>query len=216
MRIVLIGAVDSSRVALEVLGRVEDRVPAVLTLPRSRAHRHSDFVDLRPPAESLGIPVHEISNVNDAKTLNILRSCAPDYAFVIGWSQICGSEFLRIPRGGCVGYHPSLLPENRGRAVIPWTILQGRRETGSTLFWMDEGMDSGDILAQRGFSIAEDETAGSLYRKHLEALDRMLEGVLPALERGDAPRRPQDHSRASYCAKRTPEDGWIEIGRAHV
>jgi methionyl-tRNA formyltransferase len=105
------------------------------------------------------------------------------------------------------------LPRDRGRAVIPWTILQGRTATASTLFWIDEGMDSGDILAQEPVAVAADETAATLYAKHMAALDRMVSRLVPALRDGTAPRRPQDHSRATWCARRTAADGLIDWSR---
>ena len=139
-----------------------------------------------------------------------MRAFDPDYIFVIGWSQICREKFRSIPRLGCIGYHPAPLPENRGRAVIPWTILQRRAETGSTIFWLDEGVDSGDILSQIKFPVDHSETALTLYRKHLQALEQLLTQTLSGLRQGNAPRIAQDHTRASYCAKRTASDGWID------
>jgi methionyl-tRNA formyltransferase len=214
MRVVLLGAVDSTRVALEALAAADLAPAALLTLPLARAARHSDYVDLRPLAGTLGVPVIEITDVNAPPTLSEVRVVSPDMVWVVGWSQICRSELLGIARRGTIGYHPAPLPENRGRAVIPWTILQGRPESGSTLFWMDEGMDSGDILAQERFPVAPNETAASLYDKHMVALRRMIDDVAPRLARGEVPRRAQDHAAASYCAKRTPADGLIDWGNA--
>ena len=210
MRSVLVGAVESTRTALEVMARQGVPPNALFTLPRSLAHRHSDFVNLRPLAASFGVPVIDVDNINAQAALERLRVLAPDFAFVIGWSQLCRREFLATPRSGAIGFHPAPLPENRGRAVLPWTILQRRRETGGTLFWLDEGMDSGDVLLQERFAVAPDETAATLYGKQLEAMSRMLAAALPMLAAGTAPRTPQDHSRATYCAKRERADGLID------
>ena len=212
MRIVLVGAVDSTRVALEGLDAAQLPPTALLTLPLARAARHSDYVDLRPLAGTLGVPVVDITDVNAPTTLSEVQAASPDFVWVVGWSQICRAELLGIARRGTIGYHPAPLPENRGRAVIPWTILQGRPASGSTLFWMDEGMDSGDILAQERFAVAPNETAASLYDKHMVALRRMINDVAPRLARGEVPRRPQDNAAASYCARRTPADGLIDWG----
>ena len=211
MRTVLVGAVDSARVALDVLARHDAAPLALFTLPPERgARRHSDYVELRPLAERLGVPVVDAPDVNAPDALARLRELAPDYVMVIGWSQLCRGEFLRVARHGTIGFHPAPLPENRGRAVIPWTILQDRAETGATLFWIDEGTDSGDVLLQERFPVAADETATTLYAKHLTALDRMLDRAVPMLRDGGAPRVPQDHARATYCAKRTAADGAID------
>lgn len=210
MRTVLVGAVASTERALRAMLDAGFAPAAVMTLPLERAGRHSDFVDLRPLASAGGVPLIEAADVNDQEVLARLSGVAPDYAFVIGWSQLCRREFLAVARRGSVGFHPAPLPRNRGRAVIPWTILQGVSETGSTLFWMDEGMDSGDVLGQERFPVAPDETAASLYARHLDALERLLRDALPRLAVGDEPRTAQDHSRATWCARRTPEDGLID------
>lgn len=210
MQTVLVGAVESTAVTLEALARHEVPPAAVFTLPLSLAHRHSDFVDLRPIAAQFGVPVVDTRNVNDPESLERLRSLAPRYVMVIGWSQICRREFLDLPSDGAIGFHPALLPADRGRAVIPWMILKRRSETGNTLFWMDEGMDSGDIIRQVRVEVSRGETAATLYAKHIDALRRMLDVVIPQLQRGEAPHIRQDHSRATYCAKRTPSDGLID------
>jgi methionyl-tRNA formyltransferase len=210
MQTVLVGAVESTAATLEALVRHGVPPAAVFTLPLSLAHRHSDFVDLRPTAAQSGVPIVEVRNVNDPESMDRLRGLQPRYVFVVGWSQICRREFLDTPSDGAIGFHPALLPADRGRAVIPWTILKRRPETGTTLFWMDEGMDSGDIIRQVRIEVARDETAATLYAKHIEALGRMLDVVIPQLRQGEAPRIKQDHSRATYCAKRTPADGLID------
>jgi methionyl-tRNA formyltransferase len=180
------------------------------TLPESKSQRHSDFVDLGSLAASHDVPVIRAANSNAPEVLDQLRALELDYVFVIGWSQICKPAFLQLPSRGAIGYHPAPLPENRGRAVIPWTILQGRTETGATLFWMDEGIDSGDVLVQRRFPMTPDETAATLYQKHLDVLELMLDEAIPQLKQGTASRTPQDHRLATYCAKRTPADGLVD------
>lgn len=210
MRSVLIGAVEGSRVALHVMAAAGWGPDLLITLPPERAGRHSDFVDMNGEAADLGVPVFHAANVNDETTLERLRTLAPDYVFVIGWSQICGPSFLEIASLGTIGYHPAPLPHLRGRAVIPWTILLNEKRTGGTLFWIDEGMDSGPILAQRLFDVDKDETVTSLYEKHMQALGAMLPEALVALHLAEPPKREQDHRKATYCARRRPEDGLID------
>jgi methionyl-tRNA formyltransferase len=213
MNVALVGAVESSRIALEVLTSAGLDSVTLLTLPTDKLHRHSDAVDLRPAAARYGVECVETANINSDETLDLLRQLDIDFSFVIGWSQICRSSFLGVARRGTIGYHPAPLPENRGRAVIPWTILQGRDTTGSTLFWMDEGMDSGDVLGQETFPVSPSETATTLYQKHMDSLARILATATESLKAGDAPRRPQDHSLATYCSQRRPEDGLIDWTR---
>jgi len=185
----------------------------VATLEPDLAGRHSDFVDLQPLADAHGIGIVRVRNVNDEAALAQVRDVAPDYIFVIGWSQICGPEFMQIAPDRVIGYHPAPLPRMRGRAVLPWTILNDEKITGATLFWIDEGVDTGDILEQRFFHVAPRETARSLYDKHMLALDSMVRAALPALVAGNAPKERQCEVYATYAARRRPDDGLIDWTR---
>jgi methionyl-tRNA formyltransferase len=210
MQIILIGAVDSTEIALKTLVNCGAAPAALFTLPPSKAARHSDYVDLEPLATQYGVPVEAALNVNSKEVLEKLRSYQPDYILVIGWSQICRTEFLNLAKIGAIGCHPAALPENRGRAALPWTIIQRIRETGLTLFWLDEGADSGDIILQEKFAVAADETATSLYAKHCLCIENLLKKLVPLMEEAKVPRLPQQHDRATYCAKRVADDGLID------
>lgn len=213
MHSVLLGAVESTRVALERMAAHSLAPRLVWTLsPEAGKRRHSDYCDLRPLCRRLGVPVEDAPESSEEYEARLKRE-RPDFLWVIGWSRLLPPSILGIPRQGAIAFHPSLLPENRGRAVIPWTILLGLKRTGATLFWMDQGADSGDILDQLEIEVVSDETSTSLYEKHLGALGFLLDRALPVLRCGSGPRRPQDHSRATYCAKRTPQDGWIDWSR---
>jgi methionyl-tRNA formyltransferase len=214
MRAVLVGAVESTRVALKALAAAQNwEVPALITLPRELSKRHSDFVDLAPDAEAAGARLVAAPNSNAVEILDQVRDIAPDVTFVIGWSQICGRAFLDAASRRVVGYHPAPLPRLRGRAVIPWTILLDEKITASSLFWIDEGMDTGAIISQRYFHVAPDETAASLYARHMDALARMLPGVLDRLARGETSGQPQDERYASWAARRVADDGLIDWTR---
>lgn len=213
LRIALLGGVLGSRAALERLARPEIDL-LVLALDPSRAARHSDYCDLAPLAAAAGVPSRHIIDANAPTTLAALRDFAPDIIAVFGWSQLIGDEFAAIPRLGVLGWHPSLLPKNRGRAVIPWTILQGVDRAGLTIFWIDAGVDSGDIASQVEFAVAPDETATTLYEKVEVAAAAALDELIPRLVRGELPRRPQSHADATWCARRRLEDGRIDWRRS--
>ncbi len=210
MRYVFVGAVEGSYCALEEMLKQGANVVGIFTLALEYAHRHSDFADLRPLAQQYNIPLWSINNINEPDVVEQLRRLDPDYIFIIGWSQIVKRPVLEVPSRACIGFHPSLLPQNRGRAVIPWTILQRLQYSGTTLFYLDEGIDSGDILIQKAFEVRPDETARTLYNKAIMALREMIREILPMLENDCPPRIPQDHSKATYCAKRIPDDGLID------
>lgn len=210
MRVAFVGTVEGSRIALEALVSAGRAPGLLLTLPLARAGRHSDHADLLPIAREAGIEVVETANVNDTATLDSLRRFAPDVILVIGWSQVCGPEFRSVATRGCVGFHPAALPKLRGRGVIPWTILCNQEVTGSSIFWLDDGVDSGPILLQRLFDIAADETARSLYDKHTRNLAEMVVEAVELLEQGTTAGIEQDERNASYCARRRAEDGLID------
>nr|WP_084617008.1 methionyl-tRNA formyltransferase [Sinorhizobium arboris] len=210
MRIVFVGAVESSKIALEALIRAKRTPVLVITLPPEAAGRHADFVDLGELARAAGTAIHYTTDINAPETLEAAAAAAPDLSLVIGWSQVCRQPFREIAREGTVGFHPAALPRLRGRGVIPWTILRGEEKTGSTLFWLDDGVDSGPILLQRQFRLVPDETARSLYTKHTENLAEMVVEAAAQVEAGNAARIVQDQTKASYCAKRTAEDGLID------
>lgn len=213
MRAVLVGSVESSRVALETLSRLERYPEAVITLHPELSRRHSDYVNLNDAVDSERTQLLYTRDVNDPATVAEVAELAPDVVWVVGWSQVCRQEFLSIARVGTIGYHPSFLPAMRGRAVLPWTILTGASETGGTFFWLDEGVDSGPILLQARIPVAPNETATTLYVKHMEVLKDLVRSAVQHLDAGTAPRMVQDHLRATYCAKRTWRDGLISWDR---
>lgn len=208
---VIVGAVGSTAVTIEEVGNAPGwSVPLIVTLPDELRARHSDFHDLAPLAEKAGAEILRAASSNDPQTIAAIRAARPDYLFVIGWSQICHPEFLGICPGKAIGYHPAPLPRLRGRAAIPWTILLGEPITAGSLFWLAGGTDTGDLLRQEFFHVASDETAQTLYDKHMSALRSMLSVTLPELAKGTERRIPQDDRYATYAAKRTPRDGLID------
>lgn len=210
MRAVIVGAVESTQVAIEAFTRSDWCLALVVTLPPEASGRHSDFVDLADSAVRAGARLHYTRQVNDAETIRAIADARPDYIFVVGWSQICGPDFRAIAPDRTIGYHPAPIPRLRGRAVIPWTILLDEKITAGTLFWIDEGVDSGPILAQQFFLVSPDECAASLYLKHMFVLGSIMDEALRTIASGAPPRRVQDEACATYAARRRPEDGLID------
>lgn len=214
MRAVIIGAVESTRVAIRVVGRTPGwDLAALVTLPPERAGRHSDFVDLAPDARAAGAPLIAAADGNADDVVAEIAGLGADVGLVIGWSQICRPPLIAAVGGTMIGYHPAPLPRLRGRAAIPWTILLAEPITAGTLFRVDEGVDSGPILAQRFFHVAPDETARGLYDRHMQLLDGLMEEALAAVSAG-APGIPQDPRHATWAARRGPSDGAIDWCRS--
>lgn len=213
LRIALVGAVQSTEVALRALAECGHAPALVFTLPVEKQARHSDFVDLAPLAAELGVKLARVDDVNSPQAVAALRDSAPDLLLVIGWSRICGAEFRGVARLGTLGYHPTLLPRMRGRAALAWTILLDLERSGGSLFWMDEGVDSGPIAAQLAFDIPPETTLAGLMDLQMSALAAMIPPLFDQLERGLLPSQPQDHNQATYLAVRRAADGEIDWTR---
>lgn len=212
MRILFVSAVEFGAHCLEQLLAEGADVVGVLTLPPEGAARHSDYADLGPVAARWGVDVYQVVSMKDAETAALVRSLCPDVIFVFGWSEIVPAELLKLPPLGCIGTHPALLPRHRGRHPIVWALVEGLRESGLTFFYLDEGVDSGDILWQRAFPIGPDDDARTVYDRVKALAADAIGEFLPQLASGTAPRILQDHSQASYWRRRTEADG--EIGWA--
>ena len=128
----------------------------------------------------------------------------------MAYGQILPRSVLEIPRVACLNLHASLLPRHRGAAPIQAAIVAGDRESGITVMYMDEGLDTGDILLQSRLEIAADETGGSLHDRLAQIAPEALHEALAELQRGNAPRIPQDSSAATYAPKLEREDGRID------
>ena len=209
MRAVIVGAVESTAVALRAIARSDWNVALCVTLPPSHATRHSDYFDLAPEAERTGAQLFHTTQINDPATLTAIRDVEPNIILVVGWSQICGPALLDIAPGRIIGYHPAALPRLRGRAAIAWTILLDEKITAGSLFWMAGGVDDGPLLDQQYFHVAPRETAASLYTKHMSALDAMLDRSLDLLANQHRPATVQDERCATYAVRRTPADGRV-------
>lgn len=173
------------------------------------AKRHSDYVDVGCNAGQ-ETDVLLVENVNTDEVLQKISAEQPDVIFVIGWSQLVDQRLRSLARRFVVGYHPAALPALRGRAVLGWTIILGLKATGSTLFLIDDGVDSGPILAQQLFELDSRETVTTLGAKHMVALGEMLKDLLPKLANGSAEPCDQPAERVSYCARRTAHDSLID------
>jgi Methionyl-tRNA formyltransferase len=132
---------------------------------------------------------------------------APDVIVVMAYGQILPRSVLEIPRIACLNLHASLLPRHRGAAPIQAAIVAGDRETGITVMYMDEGLDTGDLLLEKRLEIAPNETGGSLHNRLAEIAPAALQEALSQLKEGIAPRKPQDSSLATYAAKLERDDG---------
>lgn len=208
MKIVFIGAVRFSASMLEVLLAMKAQVVGVCTLSQSPSN--ADHVDLSALASGAGIPVRDAVDINAPETIAWIRGLAPDVIFCLGWSRLIKQELLGLPPQGVVGYHPAALPANRGRHPLIWALVLGLEETASTFFLMDEGADSGDILAQVPVPILAEDDALTLYQRVTQVAADQLRELVPALAAGRCVLRPQTVGQANHWRKRSRLDGQID------
>src|SRR2546430_7445036 len=156
------------------------------------------------------VPVFQPKRIKSEEALAEIRALAPDVIAVMAYGQILPRTILEIRRMACLNLHASLLPRHRGAAPIQAAIVAGDRETGISVMYMDEGLDTGDVMLQTRTEIAPDETGGSLHDRLAKVAPVALKEALAQLQAGTAPRIPQDPSGATYAPKLERENGRID------
>ncbi|MCB6350459.1 formyltransferase family protein [[Clostridium] symbiosum] len=194
---------------IEKIYSMEGQLDIVITLKDEKAQKKSGRIFLDKFAEDHNIPLLKINNINQDIVEKTIKEKELDWLFIIGWSQIAKKNILNAPRRGCIGMHPTLLPQGRGRASIPWAILKGLKETGVTLFRLDEGTDTGDIIGQEVISLSAKITATELYNKVNEAHITLLEQFWNGIVEDKISLKKQNEREATYWEGRRPEDGEI-------
>ena len=150
------------------------------------------------------------ARIKDQQVIGQIRALAPNVIVVMAYGQILRRELLEIPNVACLNLHASLLPRWRGAAPIQAAIAAGDPETGITVMYMDEGLDTGDILLQRTTEIRPQDTGGSLHDRLAQIAPGALLESLQMLVKGDAPRTPQDSTLATHAPKLKRDDGKID------
>jgi UDP-4-amino-4-deoxy-L-arabinose formyltransferase/UDP-glucuronic acid dehydrogenase (UDP-4-keto-hexauronic acid decarboxylating) len=149
--------------------------------------------------------------VRDEEVVSMIRDAKPDHIFCIGGMQIIPKEVLDIPTLGTFNIHPALLPKYRGRFSTVHALFNNEKETGATLHFMDEGLDSGPIVAQERFPITETDTGRTLYDKFTQAGTTLFTALVADLVAGKKiVSTPQNESEATYYPKGLPGDGKID------
>jgi methionyl-tRNA formyltransferase len=210
MRSVFIGTVEISWHCLRTLLELGEEVAAVFSMPVDRAASISAYRSFADLCEAYGVPLYQTADVNAAGSIGVIRAARPTVIYVIGWPRLVKQEILGIPTRGCLGIHSSLLPRYRGGAPVNWGLINGETEWGVTLFYLEEGPDTGDIVGQEQFALSVEDTCKTVYDKAAEASTRLLRTCVPLLAAGTAPRTRQDQSKATLFPKRRPEDGGID------
>ena len=170
---------------------------------------------LTPPpvkvaAGQSGVPVFQPKRVREPESIAQIRAMGPDVIVVAAYGQILPGEILALPKYGCVNIHASLLPAYRGAAPINWAIINGETRTGITIMQMDEGMDTGAVLAQESIPIDPRDTTGTLAEKLSQIGSWLVVDSLSRIEAGEISPVPQDPAKATYAPLLKKEDGLID------
>ena len=201
MKIVFMGTPDF---AVETLNEIENAghdVALVVTQPDKPKGRGNkmQFPPVKERALELGLSVEQPVKVKDDEFIKKLEEIKPDAIVVVAFGQILPERILNLPKYGCFNVHASLLPHLRGAAPIQWSVIDGEKESGVTIMFMEKGLDTGDMIAKTIVPLEEKETGGSLHDKLMIAGAKLLVETLPKIEQGDIVREKQDDSQSTYA-----------------
>ena len=208
MRISIIGQSAFGKSVLEALAKNNvDEIVGVFA-PPTREGRPDDPIS--ESAHALNVPVFEFKRLRDKEAITQFKTVQPELCIMAFVTDIVPMEMINYPILGTIQYHPSLLPLHRGPSSINWPIINGESTTGLTIFWPDDGLDTGPVLMQKTVEITTKETLGDLYFKKLFPL--AVEAIIESVElvrSGKAPKIVQDESMATY-------EGWCKADDVQV
>ena len=213
MKIVFMGTPDFARDSLSAIYDAGHEITAVVTVPDKPKGRGMKLIpcEVKEYAVEKNIKVYQPEKLRENKEIaDTLKDINPDVICVVAYGKIIPKEILEIPKYGCVNVHPSLLPQYRGSAPIQWAILNGDKETGVTTMYLDEGMDSGDIILQTKTPIDKDETSGELWDRLSKIGAELLVETLEKIENKTAPRikQPKEFTLAPMLEKSQAKIDW--------
>lgn len=212
LKIVFMGSPDFAVPSLNALSDSNHQIVAVASNPDKRRGRRSrpEPTDVKKKALELGLPVLDVSDVKSDEFEKELRQLAPDLLVVVAF-RILPSNILAVPKLGSINLHASLLPKYRGAAPIHHAIIQGEKETGCTVFFLDEKVDTGGIIGQVKTAIGPNETTGDVYNRLKElGADLLIETVQKIADDSVKP-LPQNHTAATPAPKLFSENTHIDF-----
>ncbi|WP_027624879.1 methionyl-tRNA formyltransferase [Clostridium lundense] len=206
MKVVIIGGLNSGRRITEYLNNDNNtELLKVYVLKDDIGNQYSDFVtfdDIVSPEQLV-----KVDNIN--KYSEEINQLQPDIIFVVGWSQLINDKIINSAKIGVIGFHPSKLPKDRGRSVLAWQIAEGYKVGCVSMFWIDSGVDSGNIIAQKEFKIDYEYTIREVLDKVYDICVELVRIYYPVIMNGNIISISQDTKLATYRTKRGKKDGII-------
>ncbi len=219
MHIIFIGTGEIGLPALEALTKSDEHhVLAVVTQPDRPVGRQLKLAPspIKEAAFKLHLKIFQPEKIGASASIAQLKYLKPDLIVVAAYGQILTKEVLNLPKHGCLNIHTSLLPKYRGASPIHSAIAAGEKRSGVTIMWMDEGLDTGDILLQEPVTLRRRETAESLHDRLAKMAPDALLKSIKMIENGTAPRIRQDKAQATSTKKLKKEDGLINWDRPQM
>jgi methionyl-tRNA formyltransferase len=208
MKILFIGSVEFSEIILKKVLSLNYEVISIITKEKSKFN--SDFKDLSYLAKEYNIDYKYVKNINHENNIKYIKEKSPDLILCFGWSQLLKKEILDIPKIGVIGYHPALLPKNKGRHPIIWALVLGLEKTGSTFFFMNENADDGEIISQEVVEIKYEDNARTLYDKLKKISLNQIENILNNIENNKIKEIKNNNFDENVWRKRSKKDGEID------
>lgn len=210
IKIVFMGTPIFAVTILKALHEATFNIVGVFTRPDKKVGRNQELQksDVKVIAENYNLPVIELEKINN-EAIDKIMSLKPDVIVVAAYGSILPKSILNIPKFGSINVHASLLPKYRGPSPIQNAILRGEKETGVTIMLMDEGIDTGDILAQEKIEIGQNETLDGLYARLADSGARLLVDTIPRWISGEIKPAVQDNAHASICELIEKSDGRV-------
>lgn len=216
MKIVFMGTPDIAVPCLQKIIDEKYEILGVVTQPDKPKGRGKKLgmSPVKELAIENNIPVYQPVKARDKEFIDKIKSLNPDVIVVVAFGQILPKEILEIPQLGCINVHVSLLPKYRGAAPINWVIINGEEKTGVTTMYMDEGLDTGDMILKTEVNLDENITAGELHDKMMNIGAETLKETLRLIEEGNAPREVQNHEEFSYAPIMNKSLGNIDFSKS--
>lgn len=204
LNIIFIGGLTNGEIVLDyLLSNKYVDVPMIITHPEN--YKGPRYVDLSKKVKS--IKMFRDLNVNNYT--GIIQNLRPYFIFVGGWSDLLSKELISIPSKGTIGFHPSKLPQDRGRSVLAWQIEEGYTETALTMFYYSKLPDCGDIIAQERIKIEYNDYINEVLNKIDNATYNLMRAYFPLLRQGNQPKKPQNINEGNFRRLRTDRDSLI-------
>ena len=201
MRLIFMGTPDFAVPCLEKLIKSGEEVVGAFTQPDKKVGRKQILT--APPVKELamesGIPVYQPNSLRSEETLKLIKSLRPDLIVVVAYGKILPKAVLEVPPLGCVNVHGSLLPKYRGAAPIQWSVINGENVTGITTMYMNEGLDTGDMILKAETQIGENETTGELFDRLSELGAELLVKTIRQIKDGTALREKQNDAEVTFA-----------------